>query len=608
MDAKRQHDAVCYDLKKKCQSTYLKKYEKKTSTSGDMKNFYRYASSRLKTRFNFPVLRNRYDQKALTSSDKANMLNDFFAGVYTVDDGLIPPIGFALDSCTTMPDFSVLTVYKLLLNMKNTYVAGPDGISATFCKTFAAELAFPLATLYEFSYSLGLVCRDWRDANVTALYKKNDKSNVENYRDISLVCNFSKPLEEIINQTIVDFCFQEQIFSPEQHAYLSGRSTTTNLLSGLYDWVNSVDNGYITDVIFLDIRKAFNSVPHKKLLRKLYAIGIRGKLYKWIKAFLTDRRQRVRVENSYSDFVSVPSGVPQGSTLGPTLFLLYINDLPMVVEHCRILMYADDVKVYLRMSNDADCRLLQEDLARIKEWTSTWQLSLAVDKCFFIRFSNRITDMPARYEIDGSVLSQETSTKDLGVIFSSNLKFHMHTDYVVTKALRMINLIRHNFVTDDPIILLRLYKTYVLSVLNYNSVIWNPCYAGDIAKLERCQKLMLRHIFQDEGFDYASCLRDLELPTLENQRKINDLIFMFKLVHNLTCLDPNDLVRFFESNYDTRGHKMKLINPRFRLTQMKHFFTCRTIPSWNMLDEVIIDSSTVDAFKRGVKKSYMGRG
>jgi hypothetical protein len=597
------YDAVCYDLNK-CQINFLSKYEKKLSNKNDSRNFYRYANTRMKTRFSFPVLHNNLGEKGITAVEKARLLNNFFGSVYTVDDNLVPPVVDSGKFCELLPDFSVVNVYKWLSKSKDTYVAGPDGISSCFCKIFAVELALPLSILYDFSYNCGVVCRDWRDANVTPLHKKGDKSSVLNYRDISIVCNFSKPLEQIINKQIIDFCLRENIICLEQHAYLAGRSTTTNLLIGLKDWVKGIDMGNFTDCIFLDIQKAFNSVPHKKLIAKLHAYGIRGKLLRWIKSFLNDRRQRVRVENSYSSFISVSSGVPQGSVLGPTLFLLYINDLPLVVRHSKLLMYADDVKVYLSMSNEVDHIMLLDDLHRIEQWTVTWNMNLAVAKCFALRFSNRVMDIDIDYTLGNAALPFLEKTKDLGIVLSRNLKFHEHVDYVVKKALSRINLISYSFVTNDADVLLKLYRTYVLPILNYGSVVWNPKFSTDVAKIEKCQMLMMRRIFQNEEIssNYVQRLSLLKILSLEDQRSEADLIFLFKLLQGHTVLDPTDFIEIFHHNYNTRGHEFKLVKPKFRLTQQKHFFVNRTVNLWNELDNNLVNARSLDAFKRGLRE------
>jgi hypothetical protein len=595
------YEAVCYDLHK-CQTEFLKKYEKKLACKSNSKSFYRYANSRMKSRFSFPVMKNNQNERALTASDKAMLLNKFFGSVYTIDDGTLPAIPFVDYVCDREPDFSVLNIYRLLSKCDNTLVSGPDGIAGTFCKTFAAELALPLSILYECSYKFSEVPRDWRDANITPLHKKSSKAYVENYRDINLVCNFSKPLEIIINKVIVDFCLEKDIFSRTQHAYLLGRSTSTNLLLGLKDWVRAIDEGNFADVVFLDLKKAFNSVPHAKLLYKLDSLGIRGKLLNWIKVFLKERRQRVRVENRYSEFIEVSSGVPQGSVLGPTLFLLYINDLPLVLSSSKVLMYADDVKIYMRVASEFDCNTLSRDLGNIESWTRRWQLSLAVDKCFVMRFANRKGDTDSYYKLGTHELPFVEKTKDLGIMLTSDLKFHEHTDYIVKKALRTINLISYGFCTEEKDILLRLYKTYVLPILSYGSVVWNPCFRGDRDKLERCQKVMLRRILPDESLSYNDRIQKLDILTLEESRILADLVFMYNLLHERTFLNPEDFVQSHVSVYSTRGHNMKLVVPKFRLTQQKHFFSNRTVSIWNQLPPEIVNIATVKRFKTEIRK------
>lgn len=220
--------------------------------------------------------------------------------------------------------------------------------------------------------------KDWTSANVVPVYKKGDRHFAGNYRPISLTSIVVKVMERIICKQLTAALEQSAHLSNTQFGFRANHSTVSLLLSAVHDWSLCLELRSSVHCIFLDFAKAFDSVAHEHLLIKLQCIGINGELLQWIRSFLTHRLQGVVVNGTYSDWLSVRSGVPQGSVLGPLLFLLYIDDLHSIVKHSKLKLYADDVALYREIKSEADCQLLQDDLDPICGWANKWQLRLNV--------------------------------------------------------------------------------------------------------------------------------------------------------------------------------------------------------------------------------------
>ena len=269
------------------------------------------------------------------------------------------------------------------------------------------------------SLNSGCVPRDWRVANVIPIYKKGSKLNPLNYRPVSLTSVICKCLEKLIRVKMVDHLEAQQFFTEHQHGFRKGMSCLTQLLEFFSDVEDSLDEGDSVDVIYLDCMKAFDRVPHRHLLLKIEATGVRGELLRWISKYLCQREQRVVLRDKYSSWRRVWSGVPQGSVLGPTLFLIYINDLVDSIE-CKGKLFADDAKIYKRIRSAADPDLLQNDLNKLQLWSDTWKLKFHQDKCKTMHIGR--TNPKSLYYLNDTALQETTKERDLGVFVSNDMK------------------------------------------------------------------------------------------------------------------------------------------------------------------------------------------
>jgi hypothetical protein len=400
----------------KCLHTYnaaMKNFvclaERTVLDSADTASFYKFIRSRIGTNHVSVNIISEETSEPITD-DKvcANYINNFFQSVFiedTDDTDVIKHID--IDVGNPFPNLFITRklVVNAIKHLRANASPGPDGIHPIVLKAFASAFAVPLTKIYCKSLNSSTLPMDWKIADIIPLYKGKGNSNSRrNYRPISLTSHCCKLLERILKDWILSHVLSENLLCSRQHGFLPGRSIQTNLLPCMKDWTSALDRGYLVDVIYIDVSKAFDSVSHNKLLNKLYKTNIHSSLYNWISDFILNRRQRVKVNNSYSDYVPVTSGVPQGSVLGPLLFALYMNDLPSVVKNSKVQIYADDTKIYFCYDESVSPLELQEDLDNVVKWFNTWLLEIAVKKCYVLHLSRNGHQPTFRYKIKGETI------------------------------------------------------------------------------------------------------------------------------------------------------------------------------------------------------------
>ncbi|PIK49022.1 putative RNA-directed DNA polymerase from mobile element jockey-like [Apostichopus japonicus] len=301
---------------------------------------------------------------------------------------------------------------------------------------------------------------DWKVAYVAPLFKKGSRSSPANYRPVSLTSVVCKVCESLLRDSVVAHMNRNNLFSTGQYGFISGKSCVTQLIDVLDDWTKSLDDGSGIDVVYTDFMKAFDKVPHERLLAKVRSYGITGDLLQWIRQFLYRRKQRVCVEGSLSDWADITSGIPQGSVLGPILFLLYINDLPSSIAGCSVKIFADDTKLYKAVHSLRDCDVLQNNIDNMYNWSVTWQLHFHPDKCHVLRVGCSYLEyhytMP-KYDGGSQSLEVVNSERALGVVVDNGLNFREHVASIVSKANSILGIIRRTFRYLDRDTVLLLY-------------------------------------------------------------------------------------------------------------------------------------------------------
>ena len=345
------------------------------------KSFWSYVKSKTSTRTGIPDLKKEDGEMATSDKDKAETLNNFFQSVFTEEppgDLPIPP-SFKLDSELSNIDITREDVLKQLKRLNTGKAAGIDGIPPLLLARTAEALALPISIIFKRSLEEGCIPDEWRKAKVAPIYKnKGSRSSTNNYRPVSLTSVLSKMMETIVRGKMTAHLQDNHLICDQQHGFTSGRSCVTQLLDTLDCWTEILDRGGSVDVIYMDFRKAFDSVPHRRLMQKVEAHGIRGKVYQWTQDFLSKRTQEVAVNGVTSKEAAVTSGIPQGSVLGPLLFIMYINDLPNHV-HNEVRIFADDTKLFKEVQRVDRCSL-QEDLDRLTDWSRDWLLNFHPEK------------------------------------------------------------------------------------------------------------------------------------------------------------------------------------------------------------------------------------
>ena len=372
------------------------------------------------------------------------------------------------------------------------------------------------------------------------------------------------------------------------------------LLATIEDWSRALESGEQLDVAYCDFSKAFDSVPHRRLLNKLKAHGIRGHVLDWVEDFLTGRQQRVAVEGNHSRWSLVKSGVPQGSVLGPLLFLVYVNDLPTVVQ-CQAKLFADDTKVYCSGRDGAMRPLLQDDLDTLVQWSDRWQLPFNEAKCKAFHVGSDTPDYA--YFMRGIQLEWSLVEKDLGVHVDSDLKYRKQASEAVSKASRVLAVIKRSFALIDRTTLPLLYKALVRPHLEYGNLVWGPHNSADQQLVERVQRRATRAVPDLRDRPYQDRLRALELPSLYHRRRRGDVIFAYQLFHEGVDMDPET---FFQLAPDsaTRGHPWKLQKPHASTRVRRHFFAARVINDWNALPLRVVSAENANQFKARLDKHW----
>ena len=477
----------------------------------------------------------------------------------SVDNNILDDIFFSPDD-----------VRKLLTATNPNKSLGPDEIHPRVLKECADVIYFPLYCILRQSLDQGKLPKIWKYANITPIHKKGDKMVTGNYRPVSLTSQICKLCEKLVRDKIVMFI--EKILAVEQHGFRRGRSCLTNLLVTLEEWTKWYDDGLAFDVLYLDFRKAFDSVPHARLIYKLRRYGICGKLCNWIEDFLSDRKQRVCLNGTCSPWLDVTSGVPQGSVIGPVMFLLFINDLPCSIESkCQI--FADDTKLYHPILALVNAEVLQNDIAKLVEWSRNWLLGFNEGKCKVLHVGRN--NPGCDYFMKGKKLEAVTEERDLGVLMSNNLSFSKHIALSAAKTNGILGMIKRTFSYIDKVSFLVLYKSFVRPHLEFCVQAWSPYLERDKTVLEKVQRRATKLVPELQLMPYEDRLQELGLTTLEDRRIRGDLIEMYKILHGFENIEPNVFFEFRRYS-GLRGHPLCLEVERSKLNVRKRFFSNRS--------------------------------
>lgn len=576
----------------------------------DPKSFYAYIRSNSQSRVRVGPLNGAHGDIVSDDLEMARILNGYFSSTFTTEDVSRlpkPSLKVLKGRNLELKDASITEdkIRRTLDSLQENKAAGVDGLNSTFLKHGVDGIVKPLVKIFQESLSTGKVPEDWRLANVSALYKKGSKKDPGNYRPVSLTSQICKIFERVLKDEITNYLESNNLLWNSQHGFRKNKSCLTNLLEFMQMVSDGLDEGEPMDVLYLDFSKAFDKVPHRRLLLKLEAMGIGGKVLRWIEAWLHGRKQRVVLNGKCSEWAEVRSGVPQGSVLGPILFIIYINDIDEGIVN-KISKFADDTKLLGRVGSLDRIEEMRDDINRLMEWSSDWQMTFNLEKCNVMHLGNKNPEVV--YEMNGKALGVVSEEKDLGVIISKDLKVSKQCGVAAKKGFQILGLISRSFVCREQSFLVPLYKSLVRPHLDYSMQAWRPHLQKDIAVLERVQRRATRMIRECKGLDYESRLKKVGLTSLEIRRVRGDMIEVFKILKGLENLDES--IFFQRCNYEdvnidnrkTRGNVFKLYKKRVRLDVARFGFGNRIVRDWNKLPNKVVMSSNVNTFKGNLDK------
>ena len=571
------------------------KYEAKITSSmkSNPKRFFSYLNSKRKIKNTLTSIRNEHGSFTTSAEDTGNALGSFFASTFTKNDdssSCEPGSRDQFDDVNNdIPDLEIMSssVKEILASLRITKSMGPDEIHPKILRFLSNDDTFveALTELFKSCYECGKLPNIWKTANVTALHKKGDKNDAKNYRPISLTCILSKVFEKILRNHLLDH------FAPhvkyQQHGFLPGKSCLSNLLDCMNTVYDIMEDGSDVDILYLDFMKAFDSVSHSKLLIKLSRYGVKGKTLGIIKDFLSNRKFRVKVGDSYSNEFPVTSGVPQGSVLGPILFLIYINDLPDGIDSC-VSLFADDVKMIVSCK---DIMTTQHDLTKLGAWQKTWLLKFntADAKCKVLHIGKN--NPRHTYYLDGVALPIVDSEKDLGVFVDEKLNWKENIYKAISKAKQTSGWVTRIVISRSIPVMLNIYKTLIRPHLEYCVQVWSPVAKhgnwGIILEIENVQRQFTRMIDGIGLLSYEERLARLKLTTLLERRMRGDLIETFKIMAGLSNYGQNLF------NIGRSGSKLKYTQRR----SGPDFIANRVVNYWNKIPNYIKTGATATSFK-----------
>ena len=539
--------------------------------------------------------------------EKANILNDHFIGQTNLQDNNkeLPKLNIS-DNTPSIHGIKLNPneVKDILQNLQIGKSSGPDGINNRILKELSSELANPLCSLFNSSLSSGSFPSSWKEANVTPIFKKDDASNVSNYRPISLLNTIGKVMEKLVHKHVFNFFLSNNTISSFQSGFVTGDSTVNQLVNMYNTFCKALDEGKEVRAVFLDISKAFDRVWHRGLLHKLNYVGIRGRLLDWFSDYLTNRRQRVVLPGSCSDWSYLKAGVPQGSILGPLLFLIFINDIVNDINS-NIRLFADDTSLYIIVDTPQNtASVMNNDLSKINTWATKWLVTFNPAKSESLLITRRRTDLQhPQLILNNQSIENVTSHKHLGLVLSNDGTWHNHIELITSKAWARINIMRKLKFQFDRKTLEIIYFTFIRPILEYADVVWDNCTQFDQTEIEKVQREAGRIVSGTTKLvSLASLYNELGWEELSSRRRKHKLVLFYKMINRLS---PNYLTQLVPdqvsqaSSYSLRNAE-NLQNIHAGTQLYYKSFLPSVVRDWNALPVLSRNSPTVESFKRSL--------
>ena len=544
--------------------------------------------------------------KVTDANIMAEKLNSYFSSIAQTLSDNIPQSHRTFESYLTpsLPDSFALSpttpmeIISLNHSLKLTHSPGPDDINPNITSSVLNLLAIPISEIINSSFSTGIVPPALKMARVIPIFKQGNKSDPCNYRPISVLPYFSKLFEKAMYNRLYDYVTKKKLLYINQHGFQAGHSTAMSLLNIQDKISEAIENNEFSVGLFLDLSKAFDSVDHKILIKKLENYGIRGLPLSWFKDYLDCRQQQVQCNNKLSKFNIIKFGVPQGSILGPLLFLLFINDLPHVSSILHFELFADDSNVFIsHKSHEKIFQIMNSELHGVGDWFKANRLSLNLSKTSFILFHSHRKIPPSctpPLMIDNVLIPQITKVNFLGVIIDQNLNWKEHISQIATKLAKNIGVLSRISYKVPAYILTNLYYSLINPYLTYCNLVWASNYTSVLTPLVTLQKRALRIVTKSEYNCHTAQLFTLHrILSLEQIRLMQTGEFMYRFKQGLL---PTTFIDYFRTgsaihSYNTRtasNYRTIFAHTNTRIFSIK--ISGPTV--WNSLPSFIINAPT----------------
>ena len=547
-----------------------------------------------------------------TDEEKAKLFNDYFLEVQSLPNQPEDPMFEEQEEPNETIEMITITnkdVDDTLKCLDTNKAYGPDGISPKVLKEGRPALVNIITKIFNLSLTKGIFPAAWKRANVCPIYKKAEEFFTMNYRPISLLPTIAKVFEKVVFKHLFNFFRTNFTVSLWQSGFLPGHSTVTQLIEIYDEFCKAVEKGKEIRVVFLDISKAFDRVWHAGLLNKLQGSGIRGRLLQWLKDYLTDRQQRVTINGAKSEWGNILAGMPQGSVLGPLLFLIFINDITHVIRRCNIRLFADDTCLFVEVDEPTEAAaILNDNLSEIQQWAEKWLVSFSPPKTEELLISNKAPRNHPPLFLNNQPIKKVNHHKHLGIYLSDNLGWKKNTEEIAKKANRCLGILRPLKYILDRASLETLYKSFIRPVLEYADIVWDApdAHRHNLDILEKVQLEAARLVTGATArCSTANLYKEVGWETLALRRLLHRGTMMFKI---MTGLAPDSLLQKIPNRVEART-RYRLRNrgdiqvPVTRLVTYSQSFFPSAVRLWNKFTDAIKNSPSVASFKHNYLKA-----